>query len=105
MDSNKQQDYFKGRGAQVNTDNRFLKGRYVTEFDEVLDEPLLSDAKTQILFEHPKKIINVVKSPDIPAMYSMNPYQGCEHGCIYCFLYETPMNIGDIVQDLILKER
>jgi len=78
-------DYFKGRGAQVNTHNKYLKNTYTTEHDEVLDEPLLSDSKTQILFEHPKKIVNLVKSPDITGMYSMNPYQGCEHGCIYCY--------------------
>ncbi len=90
MDSEeKEREYFKGRGAQLNTSNRFLKGRYVTEHDEVLDEPLLSDEKTQIFLEHPKKIINVVKSPDIPGMYSMNPYQGCEHGCIYCYARNT----------------
>ena len=82
-------DYFKGRGAQLNTSNKFLKNSYVTEHDEVLDEPLLSDSKTQILFEHPKKIINMVKSPDLHAMYSMNPYQGCEHGCIYCYARNT----------------
>jgi len=81
--------YFKGRGSQVNTDNRFLKGTYVAEHIEGLDEPLLSDEKTQIFLEHPKKIINVVKSPDIPGMYSMNPYQGCEHGCIYCYARNT----------------
>ena len=81
--------YFKGRGAQLNTDNRFLKNRYVAEHDEVLDEPLLSNEKTQIFFEHPKKIVNMVKSPDIPGMYSMNPYQGCEHGCIYCYARNT----------------
>ncbi len=81
--------YFKGRGSQVNTSNKFLKNRYVTEHDEVLDEPLLSDEKTQILIEHPKKIVNLVKSSDIPGMYSMNPYQGCEHGCIYCYARNT----------------
>src|ERR1043165_7947113 len=85
----KNPDYFKGRGSQVNTSNKFLKNRYVTEHDEVLDEPLLSDEKTQIFYEHPKKIINIVKSPDIPGMYSMNPYQGCEHGCIYCYARNT----------------
>jgi DNA repair photolyase len=82
-------NYFKGRGSQINTSNKFLKNRYVTEHDEGLDEPLMSDEKTQIFYEHPKKIINVVKSPDIPGMYSMNPYQGCEHGCIYCYARNT----------------
>lgn len=82
-------NYFKGRGSQINTSSKFLKNRYVTEHDEGLDEPLLNDEKTQIFFEHPKKIINLVKSPDIPGMYSMNPYQGCEHGCIYCYARNT----------------
>jgi len=85
----KESTYFKGRGSQVNTDNRFLKATYVAEHIEGLDEPLLGDAKTQIFIENPKKIINVVKSPDIPGMYSMNPFQGCEHGCIYCYARNT----------------
>ena len=90
MDEKKEQDaYFKGRGSQINTSNKFLKNRYVTEHDEVLDEPLLMNEKTQVFLEHPKKIVNQVKSPDIPGMYSMNPYQGCEHGCIYCYARNT----------------
>lgn len=84
-----QTEYRKGRGAQINTSNRFLKNRYVTEFDEVLDEPLLRNEKTKLYFEYPKKVINEVKSPDVPGLYSMNPYQGCEHGCIYCYARNT----------------
>ena len=83
------QDYFKGRGAQLNTDNRFSKNKYVEEHFEMLNEYLLSDERTQILFEHPKKIVNLIKSSDVPGMYSMNPYQGCEHGCIYCYARNT----------------
>jgi DNA repair photolyase len=89
QENEEQPGYFKGRGAQINTSNKFLKNTYVEEHEEGLDVPLLSDEKTQILFEHPKKIINAVKSPDIPGMYSMNPYQGCEHGCIYCYARNT----------------
>jgi DNA repair photolyase len=89
QENEKDPTYFKGRGSQLNTANRFLKNTYVEEHEEMLDEPLLSDEKTQIFYEHPKKIINLVKSPDLWSMYSMNPYQGCEHGCIYCYARNT----------------
>lgn len=89
QENDEKSTYFKGRGAQLNTSNKFLKNTYVTEHDEVQDEPLLSDEKTQIFYEHPQKIVNIVKSPDLKGMYSMNPYQGCEHGCIYCYARNT----------------
>ncbi len=79
------EDYLKGRGAQLNTVNPFLKQSYVEEHIEGLDEPLLSNEKTQFLQEYPKTIVNEVKSPDINMMYSLNAYQGCEHGCSYCY--------------------
>ncbi|WP_026897423.1 PA0069 family radical SAM protein [Daejeonella oryzae] len=78
-------EVFKGRGSQINTHNKFLNNRYVTEHIEGLDEPLLNNSSTQFFEEHPKKIVSISNSPDLPFMHSINPYQGCEHGCIYCY--------------------
>lgn len=81
--------YLKGRGAQLNTPNKFFELSHEMR-DEFLEycriEGEESDKnKTQYINVFPKTIINKVTSPDIGMTYSMNPYQGCEHGCIYCY--------------------
>lgn len=79
----------KGRGAQLNVSNRFFEFSHeirddFLEFCEK-DGEIADKNKTRYLEVFPKTIVNKVPSPDVGIAYSMNAYQGCEHGCIYCY--------------------
>jgi len=84
-DSGKPDEYVHGRGAQINTKNRFLKDEVTKEHIEAIDLWTESNEATQYIEQHAKSIVNKVESPDVAMMYSLNPYAGCEHGCIYCY--------------------
>ncbi|MTE26123.1 PA0069 family radical SAM protein [Winogradskyella ouciana] len=78
-----------GRGAQRNVHNRFFELSHemrddFLEFCEKEGE-IADKNKTLYLNVFPKTIVNKVTSPDVGMAYSMNMYQGCEHGCIYCY--------------------
>jgi DNA repair photolyase len=79
------QQYLQGRGAQFNTKNRFLKNETTREHIEGIDDWSEDNTPTQYLEQESKTIVNKVESPDVGMAYSMNPYAGCEHGCIYCY--------------------
>ncbi|MEM1340390.1 MAG: PA0069 family radical SAM protein [Bacteroidota bacterium] len=85
----KSKQYIKGRGAQQNVHNRFLQHVYETRDDFLefcsIEGESPENTHTEYLPIFPKTIVNKVTSPDVGMQYSMNPYQGCEHGCIYCY--------------------
>ncbi|HEY4650694.1 MAG TPA: PA0069 family radical SAM protein, partial [Pontibacter sp.] len=92
-----------------NPANKYLKQEYVTEHVEGLDEPFLAGTHTTFLSEHSKTIVNKITSPDLGSGYSLNPYQGCEHGCIYCYARNTHQYWGygaglDFERKIIVKE-
>ena len=84
-DNEARRRYLKGRGAQINTKNRFLKQETIREHSEGIDDWSISNEATQYIEQEAKSIVNKVDSPDVGMMYSLNAYQGCEHGCIYCY--------------------
>lgn len=74
-----------GKGAQFNPENPFAAQHYTYEHVEGLDEEADYKEQIQLFEDYPKKIVNKVTSPDLGLSYSLNPYQGCEHGCAYCY--------------------
>ena len=85
--SGKHADPRKGRGAGVNPEGRFEQAEREA-FDDGWDSAAQEEEralKTVVSDERAKSIIARNDSPDIPFTQSINPYQGCEHGCIYCY--------------------
>ncbi|WP_237065728.1 PA0069 family radical SAM protein [Microbulbifer guangxiensis] len=78
--------YHRGRGAVSNLAGRFASSTSTLENDGWdLEEALPGRPQTMALPERAKSIIATNRSPDIPFDQSINPYRGCEHGCIYCY--------------------
>ncbi len=84
----------RGRGAGLNPEGRFEPREHVAFDDgwQSLDE--LPALKTEVQVEKPRTAITRNDSPDIPFDRSVNPYRGCEHGCIYCFARPTHSYMG-----------
>jgi len=84
----------RGRGAQTNASGRF-EPQAVVAFDDgwqSIEE--LPPFKTEVAVDTSRKVITRNISPDIPFDRSINPYRGCEHGCIYCFARPTHAYLG-----------
>jgi DNA repair photolyase len=76
-----------GRGAADNPPNRFIP-LYRERVDDWVDPDDPAPA-THFFRDDSRTILNSNDSPDIPFTYSLNPYRGCEHGCIYCYARPT----------------
>jgi len=90
----KSKDGIKGRGAAFNPPNRFAQLQYhpldvEVEYDD--DPPPF---RTQFFDDTSRTILARNDSPDISFTYSINPYRGCEHGCIYCYARPSHEYLG-----------
>lgn len=83
----------RGRGAASNPANQFDKHHHV-EDPAALDEAELRQVKTEIIVDTSRTALSKNSSPDIPFDYGLNPYKGCEHGCIYCYARPTHEYLG-----------
>jgi DNA repair photolyase len=96
-----------GRGAASNPANRFERSHYdVSEWDE----PEESSLETVLLKDTTRSIIAYNDSPDVGFDASINPYRGCEHGCIYCFARPNHEYLGfsaglDFETKILVKEQ
>lgn len=85
----------KGRGTGDNPANRFERMEYVADPElEGWPDEEASPPSTQVFIDSSQSIIATNKSPDIPFDASVNPYRGCEHGCIYCYARPTHEYLG-----------
>ena len=86
---------FKGRGAADNAVSRFDHQTREACDDGwgSLDEPL-TPLRTEVATDASRSAINYIDSPDLPFDRSINPYRGCEHGCIYCYARPSHAYLG-----------
>ena len=83
-----------GRGAGFNPANRFERHDRVQEADGWPCEETLPPLRTEVSDERPRSVITRNRSPDLGFDRSINPYRGCEHGCIYCFARPSHAYLG-----------
>lgn len=87
-------DRRRARGAVTNRTGRFEGYARVRAHDGWDLPEDLPPFRTEVREERPRSVINYIRSPDLPFDRTLNPYRGCEHGCIYCFARPTHAYLG-----------
>ncbi|KZX92724.1 MAG: PA0069 family radical SAM protein [Sulfitobacter sp.] len=94
MDREDQRFRVLGRAAGSNDAGRFEAHTRVAEDDGWAREEVLPVLRTSTSIEVPRRVITYNRSPDLPFDRSINPYRGCEHGCVYCFARPSHAYLG-----------
>ncbi len=85
----------RGRGAHSNASGRFERFSRVDMDDGwTLEDPVPEQLETTLFRDAARTVITRNQSPDVPFDRSINPYRGCEHGCVYCFARPTHAYLG-----------
>ncbi|MGH8284283.1 MAG: hypothetical protein ACRETT_00775, partial [Steroidobacteraceae bacterium] len=95
MSSSSERRPLKGRGALSNPAGRFEPTQVNVVDDGWYQDELPDSVATTVEPDRAKSIITTNDSPDIPFDYSINPYRGCEHGCVYCLTADTSILMAD----------
>jgi hypothetical protein len=86
----------KGRGSAENPPNRFERLHYLEEPEPPEGDAEPAPPRTIYLRDPSRTILATNESPDVGFDASVNPYRGCEHGCVYCLAPETPVLHADL---------
>ena len=102
-------DPLKGRGTSENPHNRFETLSYTPDLEYQEYEEDLPSAHTTVFRDPSRSILSRNTSPDVGFNVSVNPYRGCEHGCVYCYARPTHEWLGfsaglDFETRLLAKE-
>ena len=97
----------RGRGAAANPPNRFEALNFLP--DGEARDPDDPGPRTRFLRDSSRSILTRNDSPDVAFVFSINPYRGCEHGCIYCYARPTHEYLGfsaglDFETRILVKE-
>jgi DNA repair photolyase len=83
----------RGRGAALNPPNRFDRF-HVEEEPAEISESERRSVPTRFIRDASRSVLARNESPDVPFTYSLNPYRGCEHGCVYCYARPSHEYLG-----------